>query len=127
MNYNQRVKATISTLPPTRPPSIGDASAATRLLEFERFAITKHGGNLTDLEVGVSLHQSPLNDVWMVSAPADAQFVTTFADKQLEAAFRDYHHSVRMLRIVKAQTNLSLGARERITQPKQPVELDSDP
>jgi hypothetical protein len=59
----------------------------------------------------------------MLSVPADAQFVTTFADKEIEAAFREYHHSVRMLRIVKARTNLSMGSSERIRQPKQPVKL----
>ena len=62
----------------------------------------------------------------MLSVPSDAQFVTTFADKELEAAFREYHHSVRILRIVKARLNLSLGGSERITQPKRPVKLDTD-
>lgn len=62
----------------------------------------------------------------MLSVPSDAQFVTTFADRELEAAFREYHHSVRMLRIVKARTNLSLGGSERITQPKRPVLLPTE-
>jgi hypothetical protein len=62
----------------------------------------------------------------MLSIPTDAQFVTTFVDKELEAAFREYHHTVRILRIVKARTNLSLGGSERITHPKHPVVLDSD-
>jgi hypothetical protein len=59
----------------------------------------------------------------ILSVHHDAQFMTTFVDKTIEAAFREYHHSVMSLRIVKARINLSLGGSERITPSKRPVRL----
>jgi hypothetical protein len=59
----------------------------------------------------------------MLSAPADNQYVTTFVDKDLEQKFREYHHKVAVLRIVKTQVNRSLGGSERLTRPKRPVRL----
>lgn len=65
----------------------------------------------------------------MLSTNTDAQFVTTFVDKELEQKFRDYHKDVvervSGLRIIKARENLSLGGSERITKSKRPVVLAS--
>ena len=59
----------------------------------------------------------------LLSTPQDAQYVTTFADKDLERRFREYHNGIASLRIVKKRVNLSLGGSERITKPKRPVIL----
>jgi hypothetical protein len=59
----------------------------------------------------------------MLSISRDAQFVTTFMDKDLEQKFCEYHKDVAKLRIIKARENLSLGGSERITEPKRPVIL----
>jgi len=59
----------------------------------------------------------------VLSAPADAQFSTTFIDEELRNEFREYHRSVARLRIISAQKNLSLGGSERIREPKNPVDL----
>jgi hypothetical protein len=59
----------------------------------------------------------------MLSTSQDAQFVTTFVDKELERDFRNYHSSVAVLRIVMPRANLSLGGSERLIKPKRPVIL----
>ena len=59
----------------------------------------------------------------MLSIAGDAQFVTTFVDKEIEKKFQQYHHSVAHLRIIKPRVNLSLGGSERITKSKNPVKL----
>lgn len=60
----------------------------------------------------------------MLSIPADAQFATTFVDLELARRFREYHHEVADLRIIRADANLRLGGSERITRAKRPVILD---
>jgi hypothetical protein len=62
----------------------------------------------------------------LLSSPGDKQFVTTFADKNVEMRFRAYHHGLAKLRIIKKGLNLSLGGSERMTSPKRPVSLDFD-
>ena len=57
----------------------------------------------------------------MLSLAGDAQFTTTFMDKQIEPQFKAYHHKFADLRIIKAKKNLSLGGSERITKAKRPV------
>ncbi|MBA2591985.1 MAG: DCL family protein [Pseudomonadota bacterium] len=59
----------------------------------------------------------------MLSIAGDAQFVTTFVDKDMEKRFQDYHRGVADLRIIKPRANLSLGGSERITKSKNPVRL----
>jgi len=59
----------------------------------------------------------------MLSPSKDAQFVTTFVDKDIERRFQEYHAKVAQLRILKTSANLSLGGQERITEAKQPVLL----
>jgi hypothetical protein len=57
----------------------------------------------------------------MLSEPADMQFATTFIDKDLQARFIEYHHSVAQLRVIKPGLNLSLGGSERILKSKREV------
>jgi hypothetical protein len=61
----------------------------------------------------------------MLSAPADAQFATTFVDGDLKHQFVEYHSSVTRdrLRIVAKKENLRLGGSNRLTKPKRPVIL----
>jgi hypothetical protein len=59
----------------------------------------------------------------MLSASADNQYVTTFVDQDLEQRFREYHHKVAVLRIVKTRVNRNLGGSERLTKPKRPAHL----
>lgn len=61
----------------------------------------------------------------MLSVPQDKQYVTTFVDKDLEQRFREYHHRVASLRIVKTRVNRALGGSERIIKPKRPVLLNT--
>lgn len=59
----------------------------------------------------------------MLSAPRDAQFVTTFVDEKVRQEFREYHNSVARLRIVTARANLSAAGKNRLRKPKTPVVL----
>jgi hypothetical protein len=59
----------------------------------------------------------------MLSAPADAQFVTTFIDSDLRQRFIEFHTKVAHLRIVAKKENLRLGGSNRLTKPKRPVVL----
>ena len=59
----------------------------------------------------------------MLARPGDAQFAITFADKDIENRFRNYHASVASLRIITAHANLRLGGSERMIPPKRPVLL----
>lgn len=59
----------------------------------------------------------------MLTAPADAQFVTTFADADTKQRFVEFHGKVAQLRIVAKKENLSLGGKHRLTKPKRPVTL----
>lgn len=59
----------------------------------------------------------------MLSIASDVQFVTTFVDKEIEISFRQYHHGVAQLRIIKPKVNLSLGGSGRMTKSKNPVKL----
>jgi hypothetical protein len=59
----------------------------------------------------------------MLSAPADAQFVTTLIDIDLTQRFIEYHTKVAHLRIVAKKENLRLGGSNRLTKPKRPVVL----
>jgi hypothetical protein len=61
----------------------------------------------------------------MLSMVQDAQFTTTFVDKELERKFKAYHHKISDLRVIKAKKNLSLGGSERITKAKRPVIISS--
>jgi Protein of unknown function (DUF3223) len=59
----------------------------------------------------------------MLSAPADAQFATTFVDDRIKQKFVDYHSTVAHLRIIAKKENLRLGGSNRLTKPKRPVIL----
>ena len=59
----------------------------------------------------------------MLSRPRDAQFATTFTDSTVAERFRQYHHQIAKLRIVKAKANLSMGGKERLRPPINPVVL----
>jgi len=59
----------------------------------------------------------------MLSRPGDGQFAVTFADKEVEAAFKSYHASIATLRIITAKANLRLSGSERMIPPKRPVVL----
>jgi hypothetical protein len=57
----------------------------------------------------------------ILSASQDQQFATTFTDPGIAQRFRNFHHRVANLRIVKSGLNLSLGASQRMRNPKHPV------
>jgi hypothetical protein len=59
----------------------------------------------------------------MLSKPRDQQFSTTFTDQELAKRFRDYHHSLAQLRVIKSRLNLSLGGSERIIKSKTPITI----
>lgn len=59
----------------------------------------------------------------VVSMPADAQTQSTFPDNAVVAAFRTFHHSLAVLRIVHRQANLSMAARQRRPVVQRPVHL----
>jgi hypothetical protein len=59
----------------------------------------------------------------MLCRPGDAEFAVTFADKDIEARFRDYHLRAAKLRIIKAKVNLQLGGSEKMIPQKRPVIL----
>jgi hypothetical protein len=59
----------------------------------------------------------------LLSEPRDAQFTTTFVDTNVQEKFREYHHKLASLRVIKIKHNLSLGGSERIIKPKRPVVL----
>lgn len=59
----------------------------------------------------------------MLSMAKDAQFTIKFVDKDIEAKFKEYHHGVADLRIIKARNNLSLSGPERITKSRMPVRI----
>ncbi|MGI8989576.1 MAG: DCL family protein [Bryobacteraceae bacterium] len=59
----------------------------------------------------------------MLSRPGDCQFAVTFADKEIEGAFRTYHATIAKLRIITANANLRLAGSERMIPPKRPVTL----
>ena len=60
----------------------------------------------------------------VLSAPADGQTTPTFVDKAVADAFRDYHHSQAMLRILSKSANLqtaSQARRPKVARPVRPV------
>ena len=59
----------------------------------------------------------------VVSAPADAQMTSTFSDKAVAEAFRDYHHSQAILRILFKTANLQTAAQARRPKIARPVRL----
>ena len=59
----------------------------------------------------------------ILSDSIDQQFSTTFTDKMIAEKFRDYHHSIAKLRVIKSSLNLSLGGSERILKAKTPVTI----
>lgn len=59
----------------------------------------------------------------VLSEPQDQQFSTTFTDDNLANKFRDYHHSLAQLRVIKSRLNLSLGGSERIIKSKTPIAI----
>jgi hypothetical protein len=59
----------------------------------------------------------------MLSSPQDQQFATTFTDEEIANKFREYHHSLSQLRVIKSQLNLSLGGSERIIKSKTPISI----
>lgn len=59
----------------------------------------------------------------MLSEPADRQFSTTFIDRDLGEKFREYHHQVAQLRVIKSNLNLSLGGSERIIKSRNPITI----
>jgi hypothetical protein len=64
---------------------------------------------------------TPSRDV--LSEPKDQQFTTTFTDEALANKFREYHHAVAQLRVIKSRLNLSLGGSERILKSKVPIKI----
>jgi hypothetical protein len=64
---------------------------------------------------------TPSRDI--LSEPRDQQFSTTFTDDNLAKKFRDYHHSLAHLRVIKSRLNLSLGGSERIIKSKRPISI----
>lgn len=59
----------------------------------------------------------------VLSASADGQTTTTFVDPAVSQAFAAFHHSVALLRIVRAKVNLSMAAGQRKPKVKQPVAI----
>ncbi len=59
----------------------------------------------------------------MLSTSQDAQFETEFVDQNIKNRFKEYHHKMAQLRILKPKANLSLGGTERITKSKRPVPI----
>ena len=59
----------------------------------------------------------------IVSAPADGQTTPTFVDKAVADAFRDYHHSQAMLRILTKSANLQTASQARRPKIARPVRL----
>ncbi len=59
----------------------------------------------------------------ILSEPRDQQFSTTFTDQDLAKKFRDYHHSLAQVRVIKSLVNLSLGGSERIIKSKTPISI----
>jgi hypothetical protein len=59
----------------------------------------------------------------MLSEPRDQQFSTTFVDHEMADKFREYHHSLAQLRVIKSRLNLSLGGSERIIKSKTPIAI----
>lgn len=59
----------------------------------------------------------------ILSAPADAQATTTFTDPAVSQAFKTFHHSAALLRIIRARANLSLAAGQRKPKVRQPVAI----
>lgn len=59
----------------------------------------------------------------VLSAPADAQTVTTFIDPADAEAFRAYHHPLAQLRIVGNGANLAAAARQRRPVLRRPLVL----
>lgn len=57
----------------------------------------------------------------MLTESHDGQFQTAFVDQDIKDKFRNYHHRVAVLRVVKKGINLKLGPSERIRKPKNPV------
>ena len=63
----------------------------------------------------------PSRDI--LSKSQDQQFATTFTDPDIAQRFRDYHHRVANLRIIKSGLNLRLGGSNRMKKPKNRVEI----
>jgi len=59
----------------------------------------------------------------VLTEPRDQQFTTAFTDKDLSEKFRDYHHNVAQLRVIKSKLNLSLGGSERIQKSSRPIKI----
>jgi len=57
----------------------------------------------------------------MLRRPGDGESAFTFADKDIEDRFKNYHARIADLRIIKAQENLRLGGSEKVIPPKRPV------
>ena len=58
-----------------------------------------------------------------MSAPADGQTTPTFVDKAVADAFRDFHHSQAILRILSKTANLQTAAQARRPKVARPVRL----
>ncbi len=59
----------------------------------------------------------------MLSEPKDQQFSTTFVDDEMASKFREYHHNLAQLRVIKGRLNLSLGGSERIIKSRTPITI----
>lgn len=59
----------------------------------------------------------------VVSAPADGQTTPTFVDKDVTDAFRDFHHSQAILRILSKTANLQTSAQARRPKVARPIRL----
>lgn len=66
----------------------------------------------------------PSKDMLVISQ--DGQVQTQFSDLGLQQKFREYHHRMAQLRIIKADRNLSLGGSERILKSRHPVIIPKD-
>lgn len=59
----------------------------------------------------------------VVSAPADGQTVPTFIDEGISNAFRDYHHSQAILRILSKKANLQTASNARRPKVLRPIRI----
>ena len=53
----------------------------------------------------------------------DQQTITTFVDPATVAEFREFHRRLAKLRVVAAERNLAMAARQRVPKVKRPVEI----
>lgn len=60
----------------------------------------------------------------VLTAAADEQTTTSFAEPAIAEAFRQFHHAAATMRVIAAKRNLSMASAQRRPKVKQPVRLD---